>query len=254
MKKLLLLCLLLLCLSGLAGCDDFIVRDSGAGSSAAAGEPGPVGLPGGLHPVLLVNGTHYRWTGMSREYHLRDGYEVYTVADTTTFLPEGYTPAGELSGITEAEPARELELKAGFEASGTVYTSPATPEAVYVLMTTDWFENYYIRFVSDDLHDNESLFYQGREYRISPDGELCERVEALPEACVSVGALRFIGTDLLPARDLETNCIADSYSHTLDGREVRADPAAPDVLYVYEHQYWAQGDEPGWIVCRLWTA
>ena len=209
-------------------------------------------LPKGLRPMVMVGGKLYRWTGLSKEFCFR-GEEVYTVGDSSTVLPEGYTVAGELSGITEAVPSEELQLRAGFDATGTVFVSAETPEVVYALMTTDWFENFYIRFVSDELRDNECISYQGRAYRISIGTDICEKVEALPEGCVLAGTLQYIGSDAIPVGDLETNCISDSYSKTLHGREVYTDPADPGVLYVYEHQYWAQGDYPAWRACRLWS-
>jgi len=266
LKKAIVLIMALACVFGLVvGCGHKITAPEADGSSSQEAireyednEPGNGrgwygALPKGLRPMVMVNNKLYRWTGMSREYHLRDGYEVYTVADTTTILPEGYAAVGEISDITEEVPSKEFQLRAGFEATGTVFSNDQTPEVVYVLMTTSWFDDYYIRFVSDDLHDNESLFYQGQEYRISNDIDICEMIEELPEKCVEIGMLQYIGSDLVPTDDLETNCIGDSYSHYLDGREVYADPDDHSTLYVYEHQYWAEGDYPAWRVCRPWT-
>lgn len=206
-------------------------------------------LPKGIRPMVMVNGKLYRWTGMSKEF-LFQGAEVYRIGDSSTVLPEGYTAFGEISGITEEVPSEELQLRAGFEATGTVYVSEQTPEAVYIYMTTDWFSDSYIRFVSDDLHDNECISYLGLQYRFTLDGEI---VKELPEGFASVGTLNYIGADRIPLQDLETNRIADGYSKSLDGREVYADLGDSSVLYVYEHQYWAQGDYPAWRICSLWT-
>lgn len=266
MKRLIALAFTLGCVFALVGCgggmenktesgdsDDGAVMLEFENNELSSGRGWYGDLPKGLRPMLLVNNKLYRWTGMSREYQLRDGYEVYTVADSTTILPEGYAAAGEISGITEDVPLAEFQLRAGFDATGTIFVNAETPEVIYALMTTDWFDNYYIRFVSDDLHDNESLFYQGQQYRISGNIDVCEMVEELPEECAVIGNLRYIGSDHVPANDLETNCICDSYSHFLDGREVYADPDDQGKLYVYEHQYWAEGDYPAWRVCKLWT-
>lgn len=206
-------------------------------------------LPKGIRPMVMVNGKLYRWTGMSKEF-LFQGAEVYRIGDSSTVLPEGYTAFGEISGITEEVPSEELQLRAGFEATGTVYVSDRTPEAVYIFMTTDWFSDSYIRFVSDDLHDNECIAYLGQQYLFRLDGEI---VKELPETCTLIGTLNYIGADSIPLQDLETNRIADGYSKFLDGREVYANPNDSAVLYVYEHHYWAQGDYPAWRVCPLWT-
>lgn len=213
-------------------------------------------LPGGFTPVIMVNGKLYTWTGMSKEYiyiEADDGYtDVVIVGDTSTVLPNGYSEAGEILSITAETPTENLQLMAGFEASGTVYTSEVTPEAVYVLMTTDWFENYYIRFVSDDLRDGECISYNGSQYRISIGTGISETVEELPDGYVLVGTLKYMGDDYVPSADLETNCVSDSYGHYLDGREVYADPNNNSVIYVYEHHYWAQGDYPAYLACKLW--
>lgn len=209
-------------------------------------------LPNGLRPMLMVNGKLFRWTGMSKEYHFIDSGEVYTVGDTSTILPDGYEPMGEINAITEEVPTQELQLRAAFEATGTVYTNMETPEAIYVLMTTDWFEDSYIRFVSDDLKDHECIAYQGRQYRINGGTDICERVKELPEGCLLIGTLKYIGRDKIPSNDLETNRISDSYSRYIDGREVYADPNDSSVIYVYEHYYWAKGDYPAWRACHLW--
>ena len=61
-------------------------------------------LPKGIIPIVLVNGKDYHWKGL---------------AD----LPKGYNVIGEISGISEKSPCEELQLMAGFEATGTVCSS-----------------------------------------------------------------------------------------------------------------------------------
>lgn len=63
------------------------------------------GLPGGFDPVLQVNGTHYRWTGIAIE-HQR--VLLGTVHNPTRLMPDGYTEAGEISGVTEDAPTEEF--------------------------------------------------------------------------------------------------------------------------------------------------
>lgn len=218
---------------------------------AACGEtPAGVGcdtLPGGFDPVLQVNGTHYRWTGIAIEHQrvLRG-----TVHNPTRLMPDGYTAVGEISGVTEDTPTEEFQLQAGFEATGTVFVSESTPEAVYVCMTTDWFEEYYIRFISDALRNNECIIYQGAPYRFTLLDSTV--VKELPAECELVGKLTYVGENVVPVNDLETNCRNDGFSHLLNAREVYADPNDSSVLYVYEHHYWAEGGYPAWRVCPLW--
>ncbi len=255
-----LLCMALFCgcsysaevQSELPAADDTVVTTTYENNVLTSGLGYFGDLPKGLRPMLMVGGKLFRWTGMSKEFHIMMG-GVHKVGDTTTFLPDGYIAVGDISGITEEVPSKELQLRAGFEATGTVFVNKETPEVVYVLMTTDWFESSYIRFASDDLHDNECIAYQGRQYRFNADIGICDRIWELPESCERIGTLRYIGTDRVPVNDLETNRISDGYAQYVDGREVYADPDDPSVLYVYECQYSREGTSPGWRVCREWT-
>lgn len=81
-------------------------------------------LPGGFDPVLQVNGTHYRWTGIAIEHQrvLRG-----TVHNPTRLMPDGYTEVGEIRGVTEELPMEDFQLQAGFEATGRVFVSEETP-------------------------------------------------------------------------------------------------------------------------------
>ena len=209
-------------------------------------------FPNGLRPMMMVNGKLYRCTGKSLKLSIQDS-KVYLTGAARNILPDGYTAIGEISGITEEVPSKELQLRAAFEASGTVFTNEQTPEAIYVQMTALSYTDDYIRFVSDDLHDNECISYHGNLYRFLPDYDICELIKELPENCVQIGTLKYIGDDTIPRNDLETNRISDSYSYLIDGREVYADPNDDCLLYVYEHHYWAEGDYPAWRVCKLWS-
>ena len=209
-------------------------------------------FPNGLRPMMMVNGKLYRCTGKSLKLSIQDS-KVYLTGAARNILPDGYTAIGEISGITEEVPSEELQLRAAFEASGTVFTNEQTPEAIYVQMTALSYTDDYIRFVSDDLHDNECISYHGKLYRFLPDYDICELIKELPENCVQIGTLKYIGDDTIPRNDLETNRISDSYSYLIDGREVYADPNDDCLLYVYEHHYWAEGDYPAWRVCKLWS-
>ena len=171
MKKMLILILTLVCVLGMDGCKD-------GGNVNFEVERLIVGdqLSKGIIPMVLVNGKDYHWTGL---------------AD----LPNSYNAIGEISGISDESPCEELQLMAGFKATGTVYSSDQTPEVVYILMTTSWFQKSFVRFVSDDLHDNESISYQGKQYRFSYDTDICKKIEELPQDCVLIGTLKYIGSD-----------------------------------------------------------
>ena len=234
MKRWMLCFVLVLCLL-LAGCGE-----------TPAGE-GCDTLPGGIEPVLQVNGKHYRWWGIAEmQVRVLNG----SVYNPVSLIPEDYCEAGTVGSITTDLPTEDLQMQAGFAATGTVYVSEATPEAVYVLMTTDWFEECYVRFVSDALRHNECIVYQGREYRFNlTDGEV---VKALPADCEVIGNLTYVGDDVVPVNDLETNRRTDGFSHLLNDREVLMRSGNDSALYVYERHYWAEGDYPAWRVCPLW--
>lgn len=213
---------------------------------------GPV--PGGITPELRVGGTLYQYAGMSARLFLDPGGSYSLMGDGSTYLPEGYEPCGRISGITMEEPVEDFQLRAGFEAGGTVFASGEHPAVVYVLLCAEWTaeQGSYVRFVSDELGDNELLSWQGQMYRFSSDYEACELLEELPAGCELAGTLRFVGKDSVPAGDLETNRRGDNYAKPTDGREVYVLPGDSSVLYVYEHHYWAGGDYPAWRACHLW--
>lgn len=191
---------------------------------------GPLGK---ITPTLRVDGTLYRWAGMS-------------------VLPKDFQHCGDISGVTRETPTEDLQLQAEFEASGAVFVSEDYPAVVYVLMSTGWFENRYVRFVSDALGKNELLSWQGRMYRLSLAGDISHLLTELPEGCELIGNLHFVGEDSIPTEDLETNSRIDVYSKAFEGREVYAVPGDDSALYVYEHHYWREGDYPAWRECRLW--
>lgn len=203
---------------------------------------GCVTLPGNITPELNVGGKLYHWDGMSQ---VVPGF-------AETYLPDGYTRYGALTVVPESEEPGESELRAGFDATGTIYTSEETPEAVYVLMTTGWFEDQYVRFISDELTGSR-LMWNGRSFRINPwVSDENEIVRELPEGCEQVGTLHFIGRDHIPQNDLETNCPNDPQGGTLEGRPVYRDPTDPDHIYVYWRENWREGADDAYIQCPLW--
>lgn len=233
--------------------------DTGTKSSGNIGDERPGDgcggtLPGDFEPKLRLNGTYYRWAGLSVSSPLPYQDENGNLR-LRTYLPEGFEEAGEISVIShiiEALP-EELEMQAGFEASGTVYANPERPAVVYVLMTTDWFEDSYVRFTAD-YYQSGLIRFEGQLYWFAMGmREESEHLRALPEGCVSAGTLHIVDKDLIPANNLEINLRGDCYDHSLEGREIFRDPADDSVIYLYEEQYWREGSYPMWVECRLWT-
>ncbi|MDE6261019.1 MAG: hypothetical protein K2M42_09220 [Oscillospiraceae bacterium] len=215
-------------------------------------------LPGGITPVLRVGDTLYEWTGMSVEPFLDGSGSYSSMGGGTTYLSEGFREYGEISGVTVEEPTEDLQLQAGFEASGTVFVSKEYPAVVYVLLHTDWFaeEGSYVRFVSDALGNNELVSWHGRAYHFSYYYSDSPVLEVLPEGCEPIGHLHYVGDNSIPAGDLETNRRSDDYAKPLEGRKVYAVPGDDSVLYVYEPRYRQENGHsawhPFWRVCRLW--
>lgn len=268
MKKLFLFLFTLISVIGLVACnsiDPVVPHVGGEAGTEADAEPN-VGeavsdatdeiliegcLPfGGLQPMIMVNGKLYTWTGRHTNVYTQN-LRVYSGGIMHSVLPDGYTAVGEISGITEEIPSKEFQLRANFDASGTVFTNEQTPEAVYVLITTDTYTDEYIRFASDDLRQNQIITYHGKQYRFH--NEHCELIKELPEKCVLIGTLKYIGADVIPVNDLETNRLTDTCGILINGREVYADPDDDSILYVYEHYYWAEGDYPAWRACKVWS-
>ncbi len=239
--------LLLLCI--LAGCGSSPSHSDTASFGADHG----TSILGGILPAVRIGGTDYTYTGLAFPIHGADvsGGEVYVNAAGSTELPDGYTEAGDISSVTQDALSEERQLRVGYDATGTIYTSQATPEVVYVLIRSDAFDAFdaaYFRFVSA-ARTKDSIYYQGNRY-FAGFGAL-SAVKELPAGCQQIGTLHFIGIDGIPTQDLETNCPGDSYSQALEGRAVYFDPNNPDYLYIYERHYWAQGDYPAYVPCPL---
>ena len=227
----------------------------GGGNAAGCADE----FPGGIDPVLRVNGELYHWYGVS----LMSSGDFEMLEDGSfrwhTYLPEGYEPVGEVSSVTESTPTEELQIQAGIPFTGTVYTNPEAPLVVYARLSSEyraeghvpWVEDY-VRFVSGDYQPG-LIRLDGKLYWFAVgQDKYSERVEELPEGCVSAGTIRNIVWDRLPANELEANDIRDSYNKSLWGREVFRDPADSSVIYFAEEQYWSGGHCPAWRACHLW--
>lgn len=213
------------------------------------------GVMGSVTPVIMVDNTVYYWTGMSLAHTGSEvpGAQVSAPGNGSTYLPDGYTEYGSFLATVDTSPVEDLQMQADFSAFGTVYRNPETPEVVYVLMTTDWFESKYVRFATTEIYPGSRIFWNGRHYVTTFTNGLSAPMEAFPEGAVSIGTLHFIGLDRIPQKDLETNCLCDNFSYSLEGREVFADPANPDCIYVYANWYNSSGSYGVYWECPLWT-
>ena len=209
---------------------------------------------GAFTPQILVDNTPYYWTGMAQKHTGADtpGAQVSSPGDGSTYLPEGHTEYGAFLATVDAPPTEDLQLQADFSAFGTVYRNPETHEVIYILMTTDWFQNQYVRFTSREIYDGARIAWNGQHYRTVFTDGLSTPLEALPEGAVSVGTLHFIGEDRIPQQDLETNCLCDNYAYSLEGREVFAIPGQTDAIFVHSRSYWSGGSSDVYWKCPVW--
>lgn len=210
-------------------------------------------FPGGIHPVLMVNGTFYQWDRLSAL-----GLTVWDeegVVTGGTYLPEGFQEAEEITSVTKEMPIQDFQIQAGVSITGTVYTNPEAPLVVYACVSTDWLRECYVRFVSEQYQPS-LIRLDGRLYWFDAvgDGAVCasELLEKLPERCVSAGTIQNIVWDRIPVNDLEVNDARDTYGKSLWGREVFRDLEDDSVIYIYEEQYWREGSRPAWRACHLW--
>ena len=102
-------------------------------ASGAAGTPTDEGstLPGAteINPSLMVNGRIYTWAAMA-----------------SSGPPQGFAPQTALRHIGGDVLTEDGQFVAVFAAEGEIYTDPATPDTVYVRITTDWLEDEFVRF------------------------------------------------------------------------------------------------------------
>ena len=215
-------------------------------------KPDPSCSPlGDVMPQILVEDTVYYWAGLSSKYIDGDvpGRAVTTSADGSTYLPEGFTEYGAFLATINTPPTENLQMQADFPAFGTVYRNPDAPEVIYILLTTDWLENDYIRFASRQIYDGDRIAWNGKQYHAGFLNGRSELVDELPENAVSIGTLHFIGEDYMPQKDLETNSIIDNHGMSLEGREVFADSNDPEHIYVYSTHLSSGGK---YWKCPLW--
>ena len=214
----------------------------------------------GVQPCLRYNEKLYYWEGISKQKHTtmgNHGIQHFTVADTSSYLPEDCVEIGEIRGCTAKIPTKELQLQADFKTFGPVYQNPDNPEVLYAWLANTWGnagDFYYVRFVTEALCDSQLIFWQGNLYRIATGRtDITPWLKELPTDCEVIGQLSFVGEDVMPSADLQCNHRSDGHGYQLDGREVLAVPGDDSTIYVYAHRYWAKGDYPAWLACSLWT-
>lgn len=210
-------------------------------------------FPGGIDPVLRVNGELYQWYGLNSSGMLKA--DENQVVYGRTCLPEGFEAVGEISSVVMETPFEDLQIQAGFPISGTVYTNPEAPLVVYAQITTDWIRECYVRFVSEKYQPG-MICVGGKLYRFYAEeffngGRECydERSE-LPQGAVYVGNIQRVVEDRYPTNDLEAN--NDDYYRHMVGREVYQDPADDSVIYLGDELHWSGGTTSFWRVCPLW--
>ena len=205
-------------------------------------------VPENIRPVLLVNGTKYYWMGRSYRLYGADVPNGSVEAwPAINYFPKDYAEYGGIKEISQEEPTEDCQMKAAFSASGTIYTSELTPEAVYVwLVDDDTGEGQYIRFISEKLDSGQCIKWDGRYYLIKPAE--CEKLSQVPDNCETIGTLHYVGIDMMPEENLETNCPNDTTGFAFEGREAFFDADEPDYLYVYKTR-----DGKGVYKCPLLT-
>lgn len=210
-------------------------------------------FPGGIEPVLMVNGKLYQWNRLNALGLTAQDENGVVVSGT--YLPEEFQEAGEITSVTEETPTQDFQIQAGFPVTGTIYTDPEAPLVVYACINTDWLKDCYIRFVNE-AYQPSLIRLGGKLYWFDAvgDGAVCasESLEELPKGCVSAGTIQGIVWDQYPEHELEINDAQDTYGKSLWGREVFRDPENERVIYLYEEHYWREGSYPMWRACHLW--
>lgn len=208
------------------------------GASPSGGEDGPVGCApffGEIsQPLLYWQGTAYAWN--------RVGAPGRPIGEPPETIAQ-WTELGPLAGVTAEETSEDLWLYADIgQVSGTVYADPeGHPGVLYVLMTTEWFEEEWVRFVADKRLLTSALFYDGQLYYLDPGQYPAHNaVMTLPAGYKPVGTLvPASDPDRLPDRELEVNWEFGYGGHTL-----YAKPSYDGTLYVECQRVWSGSSYP----------
>lgn len=210
-------------------------RDALPGPSASGGEDLPAGcplFPGEIsQPLLYWQGTAYAWD--------RVGAPGRPAGEPPETIGQ-WTELGPLAGVTAEETSEDLWLYADIgPVSGTVYADPEDhPGVLYVLMTTEWFEEEWVRFVADERLLMPVFFYGGQLYYL--DDPVRSAIMRLPAGYEPVGTLFYTSDfDRLPDQEL-----AISLCHTYPGGTLYAKPGYEGTVYVKYQHVWSGGSYP----------
>ncbi len=204
-----------------------------------APEPDGADLPAGCplfpgeisQPLLYWQGTAYAWD--------RVGAPDQPIGEPPETIDE-WTELGPLAGSTAEETAEDLWLYADIgRVSGAVYADPeGHPGVLYVLMTTEWFEEEWVRFVADERLLTPAFFYGGQLYYLDPSQYPPRNaVMRLPAGYEPVGTLVYASDpDRLPSREFES-----SLNYSYAGSTLYAKPGYDGTLYVECLKVWSGG-------------
>lgn len=208
---------------------------SAPGDPSSGGEDLPAGcplFPGEIsQPLLYWQGTAYAWD--------RVGAPGRPIGEPPETIAQ-WTELGPLAGVTAEETAEDLWLYADIgQVSGTVYADPEDhPGVLYVLMTTEWFEEEWVRFVADQRLLMPAFFYGGQLYYLDYPGR--GAVMRLPAGYEPVGTLFYTADfDRLPDQEL-----AISLCDTYPGGTVYVKPGYDGTVYVEYQKIWSGGSYP----------
>ena len=108
----------------------FIFLLTGCGSSSESGKPT---LPGAdeIYPTVMVNGELYEW---------RYGRAIQDK------LPDSSNYEADIEHSNEKIPTENYEFVSTFDVTGGIYTIPDDNSCVYLLLSTDWFQEGVVAF------------------------------------------------------------------------------------------------------------
>lgn len=178
----------------------------------------------GQRPCLYMSGKIYYWYGVVTQYG----------SGNDSFRLEDYTETEIIKVVGEA-PVENGEFW-GPEVKGFVYTNRQTPEAVYVWVCSEmiegWEEGKYVRMVTADLLQDgaNQIYLYGKRYSLFQTGGMM--LDILPEGYEVIGQAIFIGRDLVPEKDLETNSRQGQYGNLMDGTDIYYNAQSPEMIFI----------------------
>ena len=109
-----------------------------------------------------------------------------------------------------------------------------TPPSSWVCseMIEGWEEGKYVRMVTADLLQDgaNQIYLYGKRYSLFQTGGMM--VDILPEGYEVIGQAIFIGRDLVPEKDLETNSRQGQYGNLMDGTDIYYNAQSPEMIFI----------------------